>query len=157
MLNKIKNNINFLSMLPSTIKNLPNVDSTDDQWILWRDALSKYGKKQANMIFLEAWKNRTPQGSWLTSSKANTEKLRDYLEKKGITLEKGALDYTATFMDGVDDYFTSLFKVGKWVGLSAAGLVVLVIITIIYLIVKNPKETVQLAMGYATGGASLLK
>lgn len=144
-------------MLPSAIKNLPNIESTDDQWILWREALSRYGKKQANMLFLEAWKSRTEKGDWLSSSKANTEKLRDYLEKKGISLEKGALDYAASFMDDMDDFFTSAFNVGKWVGIGGGVLVLLIVLGILYAIMKNPESTGKLIMGYATGGASLLK
>lgn len=143
-------------MKVDVIKNIPNKDSTDDQWIIWHGALKKFGKKNANLIFLEAWNSRTEKGGILFSSKANTEKLRDYLEKQGISLEKGLADYSASFIDTVDDFFTSAFNIGKYAGIGATVVVLIIIAVILYVIIKNPEATGKLAMAYASGGATTM-
>lgn len=136
-------------MNPDPVKNIPDINSDDNQWIAWRESLNKFGKQQANLLFLEAWKTRSPDGNWWSSSKANTVKLRDYLESKGISLDKGVLDYSASFMDSVDNFFTSTFKVGKYAGIGITAIVVLIIIVILYSAVKNPQGTKELAMALA--------
>lgn len=141
-------------MKVDAIKNIPNKDSTDDQWIIWHGALKKFGKKNANLIFLEAWNSRTEKGGIIFSSKANTEKLRDYLEKQGVSLDKGFADYSATFIDGMDDFFTSAFNIGKYAGIGASAVVLIIIAVILYVIIKNPEAAGKLALTYASGGAA---
>jgi hypothetical protein len=137
------------------IKNLPDRDSLDEEWISWRESLDVFGKKQANLLFIKAWKKRSDKGNFIVSGKANTERLRDYLEKRGIKIEKGIADYTVSFADEVEGFFKSALNMGKYTGIACGVVVLLIIMAVIYTLFKNPDYIVKGAAAYATGGASL--
>lgn len=137
------------------IKNLPDKASRDEEWIAWRESLGIFGKKQANLLFIRAWKKRSDSGNILVSGKANTEKLRDYLEKKGISIDKGLADYTVSFADNVEDFFASAYNIGKYTGIACGAILIIILLGIIYTLFKNPDLILKGATAYATGGASL--
>lgn len=132
---------------PST--NIPSEASTDQQWINWHgSAKSRYGKKTANILFMEAWQKRM-------SSDSNTVALRNYLENQGIKVESGVLNYTADLFDSWSDSITGWFGFSKTIFMVIIIASVLAVIAILYQIAKNPGETARVALAARTGGKSL--
>ncbi len=139
------------------IKNIPNKNSLDTEWIMWHKALKAlFGKKQANLTFLKAWKRRNVDGL-IFDGKANTVELREYVEKEGFKVESGYLGYAADFVDDTTDWFGSWFgtahKVSIAIGLIIFGLIIWAIIRII----RKPNEYTEALTSIATRGMSAAK
>lgn len=130
------------------IRILPNLSSTDKDWISWHEALNKeFGKKQANTVFLRAWNKRTDKGNAFFSGKANTEELRDYMKKQGVVMEKSFADYPVSYFDFVTDFFNSAFNLGKIGGIVAVVLVIIIVLALVRTVVKNPQILEKAAGG----------
>jgi len=129
---------------PST--NIPNTKSADYQWVEWHKAMkTRYGKKTANTLFLEAWQRRQ-------SGDANTVALRNYLEKNDIGIEGGVFSFTADVLDDVGSYYSSLFSFGKWIGIVLIIILVVGIAMIIFNVAKRPVETARAIADARSGG-----
>jgi hypothetical protein len=137
------------------IQTIPDKNSTGAQWIQWHQALKdRYGKKQANSLFLYGWEKRRASGNILTGNIANTQTLREYLEKQGITVSgDGVLDYAADALDNFEDYFGGIFGVGKTVAIVIALLILIPIAFLLINIARNPKLIVDGLSAYSGGGA----
>lgn len=120
--------------------NVPTLNSTDSDWIMWHKALkADFGKKQANLNFLAAWKLRNNDGL-LISGKANTTELREYLESQGIRVEQGYLSYVTDLADDTMDMFASIMGTAKTSAMIVGIVVLILLIYVIVQIVKRPQE-----------------
>ena len=119
---------------PSTI--IPTAQSQGSDWVNWHKALkAKFGKKQANTLFVKAWNKRK-------GSSASTVALRDYLKGQGINVEKSIFESTQDAGSSVLDTFSDVFKFGKVATMVAVSSGVLLTIFLIYNIAKDPSKTI---------------
>lgn len=122
---------------------IPTVSSKSDAWVEWHSELvSNFGRKEANSLFMKAWGLRG-------NSAANTLALRTYLKKYGINLDESAWDKVVDTGGSVIDFFGDTFKVGKYVGIGLAVIVVGGIGMIVFNIAKAPAKAVGTAVKYA--------
>lgn len=122
---------------------IPTVSSKADAWQQWHSELiSNFGRKEANSLFLKAWSRRG-------NSSANTLTLRTYLKGYGINLDESAWDKVVDTGGSVIDFFGDTFKVGKYVGIGLAVIVVGGLGMIVFNIAKAPAQAVGTAVKYA--------
>ena len=131
------------------IKDIPTISSTAESWEQWYRALkADFGRDRANHLFTEAWLKRG-------SDAANTEELRAYLLKQGITLEADwkdiAVGFSKSVVGGVGDYFDALQR-----NLMIVGIIILVIVAaLIYAVIKNPELALSLTPQGRVAGAMM--
>lgn len=95
-------------MAIDTVQNIPTFTSTDSEWIAWHEALVKqFGKKQANITFLQAFNKRA------NTETANTSTLRAYAQSKGMNIEgaylgSGVYDYVGATGSAFGGAFSSI-------------------------------------------------
>lgn len=120
--------------------NIPNVNSTDSQWILWHKSLVKYvTKKYANEIFLERWEAVKSANSGWTGGKANTSTLRSYLKEQGIEISPdGALAYVESLVDNIESGIESAFGVSKTIFIVIAIIVLVPVAMFLFNVAKQP-------------------
>ena len=124
----------------SPITNIPNKSSEGSDWIQWHKTLKdNFGKKQANDLFLKAWRK---QGATYS---ANTKELRDYLGKNGIDIEKGVLSAAYDAGTGVIDDIGDFLMIGKYVMYAVAGIAVIGLGMAVYNLAKNPAQNAGIA------------
>lgn len=123
-------------------KSIPTRNSKAEEWIEWhRELKSNFGKKQANAIFLKAWKLRG-------SNSITTNEMRTYFSKNGITLDKSIIDALIDKGDDISDFFGDLFNIGKYAGIGLAIIVVGGLGLVVYNIAKNPSKAVGTTIKY---------
>ena len=129
--------------------NIPNKSSQGSDWKQWHEVLkSNFGKKEANALFLKAWRK---QGD---TSTANTHELREYLGKTGIDIEKGILSSAYDTGAGVVDNIGSILNVGKYVVYAIVFVAVGGAAMIIYNVAKNPIGAAMAASKFTPAGAA---
>lgn len=130
------------------LTSIPNRKSDGSEWQLWHEALKdNFGKKQANAIFLKAWKKQS-------GPDASTMDLRKYLEKNGINIEKGVLE---SALDSGSDVFGNigdLLQVGKYVVYGVLGITVVGLGMIVFNVAKNPIGAAKAASSFTPAGAA---
>lgn len=122
-------------------KIIPTRTSSSQAWIQWHKAMkSRYGKKQANMLFVKAWDVRAGAGT-----AASTNELREYMKKQGVNIDtttfESVTDSISSGLDGIGDFFSmgKYFVIGIGVIiLGGAGLLV-------YNLAKNPIKSASAA------------
>jgi hypothetical protein len=113
---------------------VPNKTASAAEWKSWHESLkSSFGQKNANMLFLAAWKKRGG-----VNSAANTSDLRTYLEDNGISLDKNWVGSIADGAASVTDVFGDLFQIQKYIGIAIAVVVIGGAGMLIYNLAKNP-------------------
>lgn len=113
---------------------IPTKSSNESQWIEWHKALnSSFGKKQANALFVKAWRYRG-------TSSANTLELRNYLKKQGITIDASVFDDIVDIGGGIADTFTGIFNFGKYTTYAVVGIVVIGAGMIVFNLAKSPAQ-----------------
>ena len=133
-------------------ENVPKLNSTDSDWIMWHKAFkAEFGKKQANLYFLKAWKLRNKDGL-LFSGKANTTELRDYLKSQGISVEQGYLSYVTDLADDTMDMFTSIMGTARTSAMVVGAIVLIVLVYVIVQVVKRPQEFTSAFTSIASRG-----
>jgi hypothetical protein len=127
------------------LQNIPNVNSTDSQWIAWYNLLSKrYGKKNANGIFLSAWERRRGSSNYLSGTKANTTTLRNFLEEQGIKIDgDGLMSYPADLLDDIETGITTAFGITKTVFIVLFILIIIPLFLLMINIARNPAVIVD--------------
>lgn len=136
-------------------KIIPNKQSSSQSWIQWHKAMkSRYGKKQANALFVKAWDMRAGTGS-----SASTNELREYMKSNDVVLDttsfEDVIDTTNTGLDFIGDFFT----LGKYMTIGVGVIVVGGLGLLIYNIAKNPIKSASTAANFTPTGraAKLLK
>lgn len=133
---------------------IPSKASESQKWIVWHKAMkSRYGKKEANILFIKAWEMRGGAGS-----KASTNELREYMSDNGVALDTTAIedvvDTTSRGLDAMGDFFT----MGKYLAIGLGVIVVGGLGMLVFNIARNPIKSAGAAVKYGTpvGRASML-
>jgi len=126
--------------------NIPGYNAKSDAWIQWHKELkSNFGKKVANSLFLKAWGIRG-------NSSANTNELREYLKKQGITLSGSAWDSIVDAGADIGDFFGDFLSISKYAGIALGVIVIGGIGMIVFNIAKDPVKAIGTAASLRTGG-----
>lgn len=120
-------------------KIIPNRQSSSQAWEEWHKSMkSRYGRKVANSTFVKAWDLRGGAGS-----SASTNKLREYMQKNGVTLDTSGLesvvDSAARGWDNVGDFFT----MGKYVTIAVGVIVLGGAAMLIFNVAKQPIKAIS--------------
>lgn len=130
---------------------IPNKQSGSAAWIQWHKALkNRYGKKQANALFVKAWDLRGGAGT-----KASTVELRDYMKDNDVVLDTTTMediqDITSSGLDVIGDMFT----MGKYFTIAVGVIVVGGLGILVYNIVKNPIKSASAAANFTPTGRAV--
>lgn len=130
------------------LTNIPNRKSDGDEWQLWHEALKdNFGKKQANALFIKAWKKQS-------DTHASTIDLRKYLAKNGINIEKGILESALDTGGDVFDNIGDFMQVGKYVVYAMVGITVIGLGMIVFNVAKNPIAAAGAAAKFTPAGSA---
>jgi len=132
-------------------KIIPNKQSSSATWIQWHKAMkSRYGKKQANALFVKAWDLRGGAGT-----PASTIELRDYMRSNDVVLDtttfEDVIDTTNAGLDAVGDFFT----MGKYFTIAVGVIVVGGLGLLVYNVVKNPNKSASMAANFTPAGRTM--
>jgi len=122
-------------------KIIPNKQSSSQAWIDWHKSMkNRYGKKQANSLFIKAWDIRGGAGS-----KGSTNELREYMKGNDVVLDTTAmedvLDTTSSGLDWIGDSLS----MGKYFGIAIGVIVIGGAGMLIYNIAKDPIKAASAA------------
>ena len=122
---------------------IPQYNSGFEEWISWYDSLKQnFGKKQANALWVKAWKIRG-------NSSANTNELRSYMKKHGVTIDKSSWDSIVDTTVAAGDFFGTTIGVSRFLGITLGVIVVGGLGLAIYNLAKRPAESLGTAIKYA--------
>jgi hypothetical protein len=128
------------------VRTIPTKNSNFEEWIAWHKALKQnFGKKQANILWVKAWSLRG-------SSSANTNDLRQYLEKSKIKIDNSAWDKIVDSGVDITDALGDWFKVGKFAGYAILFIVIGGAGMIVYNVARQPIKAAAAAASLRTGG-----
>lgn len=140
-------------MSKDAIRNLPNLNSSDNVWITWHTALKKhFGRKKANALFSANWDAKGGN-----SSSANTSTLRSYMKKNGVEISGGFFGESKDKAIDIANFFGDYLTAGKWI---AIGLVSIIAVSagvfVFQLATKSSvrREAVDIGSAVATRGVS---
>ncbi len=123
------------------LTSLPARSSSDQEWVNYFDVLkNNFGKKEAKAIWLKAWSLRgTPA--------ANTNFLRESMDKRGIKISAGSI-LGSVYDEGKDlvDSVGGIFSFGKNVTIALTVIVVAGVAIAVHNIAKNPGQAAGLAL-----------
>lgn len=130
---------------------IPNKQSGSAAWIQWHKALkNRYGKKQANALFVKAWDLRGGAGTT-----ASTVELREYMKDNDVVLDtttmEDVIDTTNSGLDVIGDIFT----MGKYFTIAVGVIVVGGLGVLVYNIVKNPIKSASAAANFTPTGRAV--
>jgi hypothetical protein len=128
------------------VNSIPTYNSTTMAWIEWHKGLKdNFGKKQANSLWLKAWKIRG-------SAKLSTSDLRNYLEKQGLKMDTSAWDKVIDFGDDIGDSIGAAFSAGRIVSISLGVIIIGGLGMLVFNIARKPNETIRLATTLGSRG-----
>lgn len=111
-------------MADSILLNVPTKSSNANVWIAWHKGLkSKFGKKNANLLFLSAFEKRGDSDDFFKT--LVTEEMADYFKGEGITLEQGSLSRLKGVWTDTSDFFSDVAKAGMITTFVVGGVLVL--------------------------------
>lgn len=129
----------ILTEKSNVVNSIPSYNAKFEDWIQFHKELqSNFGKRNANSLWIKAWKIRG-------NSSANTNELRTYMEKQGIKFDKSAWDSLVDVGDSVTDAFGTVFQVTKFVGIGLAVIVVGGLGMMIFNLAKSPAKNIGVA------------
>lgn len=120
---------------------LPTKDWSDQQWILWYEALKgQVSKKDAQLQFKLFWEQRGK------GTDANTHDLRDAMSNNGIPVSAdgviGSLEDTALgAVDAVTSGIGSILNIGKYAVIAGISLTVITVGVLLYTIASKGIST----------------
>ncbi len=118
-------------------KIIPNKSSSAAAWMEWHKALkSRYGKKQANALFVTAWEKRG-------SNAANTMELREYMKDNDVDLGSNTVQDVLDFTSGGIDTIGDMFTIGKYLTIGVAVIVVGGLGMLIFNLAKQPIKALE--------------
>lgn len=120
--------------MANPVKNIPTKNSSSQAWIQWHKSLkSRYGKKEANAIFIKAWDLRGGAGS-----PASSIELRNYMEDNGVKLDTTSMEDALDSASGAIDWIGDGLSMGRYFGIALGVIVVGGLGMLIYNIAKQP-------------------
>lgn len=132
-------------------KIIPTRTSSSSAWIEWHKTMkSRYGKKQANILFVKAWDKRGGAGT-----SASTNELREYMKNQGVTLDtttmEGLTDTVSSGLDTIGD----IFNVGKYFAIGTGVIVISGLAILVWNVVRNPIKSASTAANFMPAGRAL--
>jgi hypothetical protein len=129
------------------IESIPSKTSSAAIWKEFHVQLKdNYGKKQANAVFSKSWELRGGKGA-----NGNTNELRTYLEKQGITIDKDGFASIFDSVTDVFDFFDDFLIAGKWISIGLASVVALGVGMFVINIARKPIEAANAVIKLKTG------
>lgn len=129
------------------INSIPVQSSQSADWIQWHKALKKrFGKLQANQLWLKAWGFRG-------TSNSNTSELRSYMKDNGVTLDTNILGKAKDIQNSVFDTIGGALKVSSGVTIGLLAIAFLGTGYIIYKVVSPSDNLTRVVVA----GTSLKK
>ena len=129
------------------INSIPVQSSQSADWIEWHKALKKrFGKLQANQLWLKAWGFRG-------TSKSNTGELRSYMKDNGVTLDTNILGKAMDIKNSIFDTVADTLKVSSGLAIGIIAISVLGVGFIVYKIASPSDNLTKVVVA----GASLKK
>jgi len=129
------------------INTIPVQSSQSADWIEWHKALKKrFGKLQANQLWLKAWGFRG-------TSKSNTGELRSYMKDNGVTLDTNILGKAKDIQNSIFDTVADTLKVSSGLAIGIIAISVLGVGFIVYKIAVPSDNLTRVVVA----GASLKK
>ena len=129
-------------------KIIPTRTSSSSAWIEWHKTMkSRYGKKQANILFVKAWDKRAGAGT-----SASTNELREYMKKQEVTLDTSTLESVADTVSSGLDNIGGFFTVGKYFAIGTGIIIVGGLGMLVFNLVKNPNKTASTAANFTPIG-----
>lgn len=127
---------------------IPTRNSSSQSWIQWHKAMkSRYGKKQANFLFVKGWDNRAGAGT-----NASTNELREYMKQNGVTLDSTTLESVTDSVSSGLDSIGDMFTVGKYLIIGTSVIIVGGLGLLIYNIAKQPIKAASTAASFTPVG-----
>jgi len=136
-------------------KIVPNQQSSSQSWIQWHKAMkSRYGLKEANLLFVKAWDKRGGAGS-----KGSTNELREYMRDNDVKLDTTGLEDVLDTGSSVLDTIGGAFTAGRYISLAIGVIVLGGAAMLIFNIAKQPIKAAGAASNLMPMGkaAKLLK
>lgn len=129
------------------INTIPVQSSQSADWIQWHKALkSRFGKLEANQLWLKAWGFRG-------TSNSNTSELRSYMKDNGVTLDTNILGKAKDIQNSVFDTIGGALKVSSGVTIGLLAIALLGTGYIIYKVVSPSDNLTRVVVA----GTSLKK
>jgi hypothetical protein len=129
------------------INTIPVQSSQSADWIEWHKALKKrFGKLQANQLWLKAWGFRG-------TSKSNTGELRSYMKDNGVTLDTNILGKAKDIQNSIFDTVADTLKVSSGLAIGIIAISILGVGFIVYKIASPSDNLTRVVVA----GASLKK
>jgi hypothetical protein len=129
------------------INTIPVQSSQSADWVEWHKALKKrFGKLQANQLWLKAWGFRG-------TSKSNTGELRSYMKDNGVTLDTNILGKAMDIKNSIFDTVADTLKVSSGLAIGIIAISVLGVGFIVYKIASPSDNLTKVVVA----GASLKK
>ncbi len=131
---------------------IPTQQSSSQAWIEWHKAMkSRYGLKEANILFVKAWDKRAGAGS-----SASTNELRTYMLDNKITLDTSTLESLTDAGYSTLDSIGGIFTMGKYAAAIAVGVIVLGgVAMLVFNIAKQPVKAIGSAAKFTPVGKLL--
>lgn len=127
------------------IEDIPNISTSDTGWIqYYKDLKASFGKRNAVSIWVKTWSARGGK-----NSNANSNTLRDYMEKQGVEIDAGGLAKIIDFGDDIVDTVTTVFKMGAILVFATIGISILGFSMILFNLAKEPAKNIGIAAGTA--------
>lgn len=129
------------------INSIPVQSSQSADWIEWHKALKKrFGKLQANQLWLKAWGFRG-------TSKSNTGELRSYMKDNGVILDTNILGKAKDIQNSIFDTVADTLKVSSGLAIGIIAISVIGVGFIVYKIASPSDNLTRVVVA----GASLKK
>lgn len=136
---------------------MPTCNSPANVWIDWHKQCKKrYGKKDANRLFMALWDKRTEDGTFL-SDDANTSQLRDYMKSQGVTIEGAVLSDVGDFFGDIFGFFGTIGKTYLYIMLVVVVLIIIAVMMVVFKAIKDPSYAGKVGgavVSARTGGMS---
>ena len=105
--------------MESILLKIPTKASTANDWVVWHRGLkSRFGKKNANLLFLSAFEKRGNIG-------IVNENMQNYFESQGITLDQTTLNNLKGIISDTTDFFSDFAKAGMVTTFVVGGILIL--------------------------------
>jgi hypothetical protein len=129
------------------INTIPVQSSQSADWVEWHKALKKrFGKLQANQLWLKAWGFRG-------TSKSNTGELRSYMKDNGVILDTNILGKAKDIQNNIFDTVADTLKVSSGLAIGIIAISVIGVGFIVYKIVSPSDNLTRVVVA----GTSLKK
>ena len=132
------------------VNSIPNKSSSAAQWVEWYKVLkSNFGKKQARVTWLKAW--RLQGNTW---SQRSTD-LIQFMGKQGVNVETNIIQDVAVGYDKTFDTIGDFLQVGKYTVFAVLGITVVGLGMVVYNVAKNPIKSAKAIGDVVPAGRAL--